>query len=143
MPVPQRVPNPKAEPTNPDVLARRWGIECDLARRIIQARGEIAFELWIFSGARTRAQQEAVSGTPFSISTHANSDAGGTCARLATGADVQPSSPAMRTNIFAAQMGAAMVRAGLRWGGGASVDPTTGIPKGNERWHVDLGSRPT
>ncbi len=123
-------------------MAYRWGLAPTLVQKIIQAQGDLdpRIELWIFSGIRDRAHHENISSTPFELSTHADTDARG-CARLATGADVQPMNPALRIDdLSAAQMGAAMTRSGLRWGGGAPFDDR-GIPVGNERWHVDLGSR--
>lgn len=141
--IPQRLPNPRVDLVTPEdicQLAQRWKISTRLASRIVKAQGTLPFDLWIFSGARSREHQEGISGTPFEVSTHADEDERG-CPRLATGADVQPVSPGIRLiGAAVGQMGAAMVMAGLRWGGGAPVGPD-GIPVGNERWHVDLGPR--
>ena len=141
--IPSPVPNPREDVdwhAKMCTIAERWGLDSDLARRIVEAQAEIPFDLWIFSGARDSFKQAQVSRTPFHLSTHADTDERG-CPRLSTGADVQPSSPAIRKMPMAvAQMGAAFVRHGLRWGGGAPVGDD-GIPVGNERWHVDLGPR--
>lgn len=143
MSFPQRIPNPVRVFVSTEAicdLAERWGISFDLAYRLTTAAGELPFDLWIFSGARTPDEQSGLQSIDFNISTHADRDARG-CPREATGADVQPISIGVRESPMAvAQMGAAFVRAGLRWGGGAPVDDT-GIPIGNERWHVDLGPR--
>lgn len=121
-------------------VADELGVEYELVRRLTQARHFLPFDLWIFSGARSAAEQARVSELPFARSTHADTDAAG-CARLATGADVQPVSPGVRVDKTSVlMMGAEFVRAGLRWGGGAPVDDI-GIPVGVERWHVDLGPR--
>lgn len=141
--IPVGVPNPSRDAvTRADIcsLAERLQVSPELIDRVVTAAARVPFDLWIFSGARTRAHQEAISNTPFDLSTHADTDARG-CRRLATGVDVQPRAPGIRLSSAAvAQMGAAMVHAGLRWGGGAPVGDD-GIPIGNERWHVDLGPR--
>jgi hypothetical protein len=141
--LPSPIPNPREEVDAREkacALAEQWGITSDLALRLMEAQAEIPFDLWIFSGARDEFQQARVSRTPFHNSNHATMDWRG-CPRLATAADVQPSSPAIRAMPMAvAQMGAAFVRHGLRWGGGAPVGDD-GIPVGNERWHVDTGPR--
>lgn len=143
MPVPEKIPNPRVTPISDVViceLANDWGLSPSLALKLVQAQEELPFELWIFSGARSPSEQAAVSSTPFERSTHADRFSE-ECPRWATGADVQPVSPAVRLSGAAvAQMGAAFVRQGLRWGGGAPVGDD-GIPVGNERWHVDLGPR--
>ncbi len=143
--IPQRVPNPHTEPVSVEeicALASRWGVTADLAGAVVRAQGELPFDIWIFSGSRGREQQEEVSATPFDRSTHADVEVNG-CPRLSTAVDVLPISPALRIDdVFTAQMGAALTRQGLRWGGGAPVDDR-GIPVANERWHVDLGARST
>jgi len=137
--IPQKVPNPRVEPVDACSFADRWGIDLQLAGRVIAAAGDLPFDVWIFSGSRSQGLQEDISDTPFAVSTHADRDNG--CDRLSTGADVQPVSPANRSDlVVVAQMGAAFVRHGLRWGGGARIGPD-GIPRGAERWHVDLGPR--
>lgn len=143
--LPSTIPNPNAEHITMEGLCRladRWGTSPDLMRRVIRARGQLPFDIWIFSGARTREQQEAASMTPFDLSTHADTDRLG-CPRIATGIDLQPVSPAVRQDLpSVALLGGEMVRQGFRWGGGAPVGPD-GIPQGDERWHFDLGRRTT
>lgn len=146
--IPQRLPNPFSDPTTPTqvcAIADRWGLDPNVVDRLIAARGEVPFDLWIFSGSRSEGHQRSVSSTPFDSSTHADVDLDG-CPRLATGADVQPVDIANRLDLVTiAQMGAAFTRAGLRWGGGAPVGDLSsdepGFPVGVERWHVDLGPR--
>jgi len=126
-------------------LAERWGLLPELAERIIASRKELPFDIWIFSGSRSRSTQREVSRTAFDVSTHSDEESNG-CPRLSTGADVQPTDIANRVDFATvAQMGSAFVRAGLRWGGGAPVerleDANPGGPVGVERWHVDLGPR--
>ena len=145
MPLPQRIPNSRVELVSFErmcSIARRWGLDVRVVELLARAQSELPFDLWLFSGARSREKQETVSSLAFDRSTHADMDTRG-CPRLATGADAQPVSPAVRMDRSSvAQMGAAFVRAGLRWGGGAAVDDV-GIPVGVERWHVDLGARQT
>lgn len=139
---PERIPNPRRERVSDVViceLAHDWGIAPNLALKLTRAQEMLPFDLWIFSGSRTRAEQSRYD-LEFDRSTHADHDSRG-CPRLATGADVQPVSPGIRSSGAAvAQMGSAFVHVGLRWGGGAPVGDD-GIPVGNERWHVDLGAR--
>lgn len=141
--IPSRLPHPKRDLVTPETvcrIAQKWRVKPLLVHKVIEAQGDLPFDLWIFSGARAREKQEEISGTPFDVSTHADTGRDG-CPRLATGVDVQPVSPGIRViNAAVAQMGAAMVLRGLRWGGGAPVTDA-GIPVGNERWHVDLGPR--
>ena len=126
------------------LLADKWGIEDRLAEGIIQAQGLLPFDIWIFSGSRSRSQQADLEErgrptAPFAASTHADVDRGG-CPRLATGADVQPVSPAIRADLSQqALFGSEMTRAGLRWGGRPPPHPFPGIPV--DKWHVDLGPR--
>lgn len=137
--IPQKVPNPRVEPVDPCSFADRWGLDLELAGRIISAAADLPFDVWIFSGSRSQSLQEDISDTPFAVSTHANRENG--CDRLSTGADVQPVELLNRVDlVVVAQMGAALFRQGLRWGGGARVG-SDGIPIGDERWHVDLGPR--
>lgn len=150
--IPQRVPNPFNELVGDQLcaIADRWGLEPDLVQALINARGELPFDIWIFSGSRSRSHQGQISRTPFALSTHADEDETG-CPRLSTGADVQPvdianrmtRAPSIETAVFlpVAQFGAAMTRARLRWGGGAPTNPDTGFPAGVEVWHVDMGPR--
>lgn len=143
--IPQRVPSRRVEPVSAEVvcaMANRWGVDTRLILGVVNAASTLPYDVWIFSGSRSREHQEEISETPFDRSTHAEEGANG-CPRLATGLDVQPVSPGVRLSLpDVAQMGAAMVLQGLRWGGGAPFDDT-GFPVGNERWHVDLGPRPT
>jgi len=141
--LPQRVPNPFKELVTTEIVcgfSDRWGIEPALLGKIADAQAELPFDLWIFSGARDESHQQSISRTPFDVSTHADRFEDG-CARLASGADVQPVDIANRSDLATvAQMGAAFTRQGLRWGGGARFD-SVGIPEGVERWHIDLGPR--
>lgn len=141
MPLPETLPDAlAATPADVCAFADRWGVEPALMLRAIQAAGDVPFDVWIFSGARSATEQSRLSPTPFSVSTHADHDAQG-CPRLATGIDMQPVSPGVRLSSAAvAQLGAAAVFRGLRWGGGAPVGDD-GIPVGVERWHFDLGPR--
>jgi len=88
----------------------------------------------IISGERTVREQDALrrSGRPTADndkSTHLDCPA--------TGSDLMPQIAV--TNVVKARLGAEMVLAGLRWGGGSPVDPETGIPAD---WnHFDLGPR--
>lgn len=115
-------------------LSRRWLISPELARRIVQAASFLPFNLQIISGYRSPEKQRALryEGRPAADvdkSTHT------TCP--ATGADLWPS--IAKTRVVQATFGEAVVRAGMRWGGGSPVDPATGIPSD---WnHVDLGPR--
>lgn len=141
--IPRRVPNPRTDAVTRATicqLADRMGVSPELLDRLTHAQAQLPFELHIFSAARSRDHQARVSSTPFDRSTHADEDTRG-CPRLATGVDVQPVQAGIRQSGAAvAQMGAAFVHAGLRWGGGAPVG-ADGIPVDNERWHVDLGPR--
>jgi hypothetical protein len=121
-------------------LAQRWQVDAQLLYAIAHAQAALPFRLHIFSGSRTAEEQRRLSSTPFALSTHADHDQAG-CPRNASGVDVQPILPGVRASRAAvAQMGAAFVLRGLRWGGGAPVD-SEGIPVAPEMWHVDLGPR--
>lgn len=115
-------------------LAERWGLAELLAIRLGQMAGRLEFAISIISGLRTRAEQQALreSGRPTApddLSTHLSCPA--------TGADVMPQI-AVTTSVKG-RIGTEAVFAGLRWGGGSKVDPTTGIPRD---WnHFDLGPR--
>lgn len=144
--IPQRVPNPRVDPEAAEMvcaLAQRWGIAVELADRLGRMAAMLPFDISIFSGARSRAEQQALEergrpATPFATSTHADTDERG-CPREATGADVWPTLAGIRESDAAvAQFGSAAVHAGLRWGGGSPVGDS-GIPL--DRWHVDLGPR--
>jgi len=141
--IPQTIPNPSREPVTDGMvchIADKWGVAPVLVDRLVSSQAELPFDIWIFSGSRSRSHQASVSRTPFEDTTHADTNLDG-CPRDASGADVQPVSPGVRLDpASVALMGSAFVRHGLRWGGGASVEPS-GIPVGVERWHVDLGPR--
>lgn len=124
-------------------VADRWGIDPVLSWKLMLTAAKLPFDIQIFSGARTREQQEQLERegrptAPFDVSTHADETASG-CPRRATGADVQPIDGGVRVIRAAiAQLGAAAVSAGLRWGGGSPVQ-ADGIP--SDFWHFDLGPR--
>jgi hypothetical protein len=119
---------------DPCGLVDRWLISPQLADRLILAASFLPFSLQIISGNRSPAHQMKLrqEGRPTADvdrSTHTSCPA--------TGADVWPSVAA--TRVVQATLGEALVRAGLRWGGGSPVDPSTGIPSD---WnHADLGPR--
>jgi len=142
----ETLPNSRdAEPSQERLcsLAQRWGIRFDLARRLVAMSQRLEFPVQIISGSRSRTEQTALleTGRPtarFELSTHANEFEDGSC-RLATGADLSPL--VAHVGAVRARMGAEAVFAGLRWGGGSQVDPSTGIP--SDWQHVDLGPRST
>lgn len=137
----EAVPRPEAPVAAQCAFALKWGIHWTLLERIQVMQREAPFGLTIISGARSRAEQEQLSreGRPtadFNLSTHASETENG-CPRLATGADLWPDVAVVP--LVKAHFGTAAVFAGLRWGGGSSIDPETGIPSD---WnHVDLGPR--
>lgn len=114
-------------------LSSRWLISPTLAERLILAASFLPFAISIISGHRSPEKQEALrrEGRPtadVSRSTHTSCPA--------TGADVWPAIAI--TRVVQATLGEALVRAGLRWGGGSPVD-SGGIPSD---WnHTDLGPR--
>lgn len=119
-------------------LARGWGLDEDFAIRLSRAILTLhPMEVTVISGQRSQSLQESLEGAaPFDVSTHANVDRNG-CPRLSTGADLRIS--VFPNNNAKATFGAAMVRQGLRWGGGSPIDPQTGIPSD---WnHIDAGRR--
>lgn len=124
------------EPINGDVcgLMRRWLISRELATRLVRGASFLPFSISIMSGYRSPEKQRALKeegrpAAPVDRSTHTSCPA--------TGADLWPN--IAKTRVVQATMGEAMVRAGLRWGGGSPVDPATGIPSD---WnHFDLGPR--
>ena len=131
--IPQRVA-PDADDFAECELISRWRISNELGRKIFQVARTLPFEIQIISGWRSlEHQQELIDqgkGAPLERSTHV------TCP--ATGADLWPTLAI--TDVVKAVFGENVVRAGLRWGGGSTVDPQTGIP-----WdwnHVDTGPRP-
>ena len=119
---------------DPCWLVDRWLISWELANRLTRAASYLPFPISIISGYRSPQKQEALrrEGRPTADvdrSTHTSCPA--------TGADVWPS--IAKTRVVQATLGEALVRAGLRWGGGSPVDPRTGIPSD---WnHADLGPR--
>lgn len=115
-------------------LVERWGIDDELARRLIAATWRLEFPVSIISGFRTTAMQDYLrrAGSPTAPndrSTHLSCPA--------TGADLLPQIAI--TNVVKARLGTEMHLAGLRWGGNSDKDPDTGIPSD---WnHFDLGPR--
>lgn len=111
----------------------KWGLDARLAARLQKMQEQFPTNLLIFSGFRTRDQQEELERAgrptaPFDVSTHT------TCP--ATGADIRPDiawDPAVELTF-----GLAAALAGLRWGGGSPIDDR-GIP--TDISHVDLGPR--
>ena len=68
MPLPQRIPNPTKEIVTRETvcsLAAKWRIEPVLAQKIINGAGDLPFEIWLFSGARSISQQKEVSDLDF------------------------------------------------------------------------------
>jgi len=120
--------------TDPCELSKRWGIDEEVAHRLVRGADQLEFGISIISGLRTRAEQQALrdAGRPATadfLSTHLSCPA--------TGVDLKPTIAV--TNVVRARLGAEMTFAGLRWGGGSQVDPNTGIPSD---WnHFDLGPR--
>lgn len=115
-------------------LSRRWLLHPELARRLVTMAAKAPFPIQIISGYRSPAKQQALRyegrpAAPVDKSTHTSCPA--------TGADVWPGVAV--TRVVQAQLGEAGVIAGLRWGGGSPVDPSTGIPSD---WnHFDMGPR--
>lgn len=119
--------------TDPCELARKWSIALELARALVKMTELVPFRIQLISGFRTAAQQQeliaAGKGAPVDVSTHTSCPA--------TGADLWPILAI--TDVVKAQLGAGATYVGLRWGGGSTPDPQTGIPAD---WnHVDLGPR--
>jgi len=115
----------------------RWGLEQELSDRLLDMAGNIPFGLTIYSGRRTLQEQEALerAGRPTAppeLSTHLACPSQGADVRFTLGAaNLEPTSRVL--------FGFHAVNAGLRWGGGGSIDPQTGIPSD---WnHLDLGPR--
>ena len=140
MPIPQTIPpNPTTE--HLCSIAQRWGITYSLAVSLATMAGQLPFGIQIISGSRTKASQDELTrqGRPTAAwdrTTHADAEPDG-CLRLATGADLMPLVAAVP--MVKAHLGTAAVFSGLRWGGGSSIDPETGIPSD---WnHVDQGPR--
>lgn len=120
-------------------MARIWGVDPSvlLATRAAAARfeEETRREVWITSGYRTKAEQDALRSegrpaAPDNVSTHRSCPA--------TGIDI--SLGFLPTRVQKAIWGRHVVMQGLRWGGGGPVDDL-GIP---DDWqHVDRGRRNT
>jgi len=132
MPIPERIGSVTG--LDPCDVAMRWGISYELSERLSQGADRLEFPVAIISGLRTAAQQEALRRggrptAPPAVSTHLSCPA--------SGADLMPQIAV--TNVVKARLGTEMTLAGLRWGGGSSPDPDTGIPSD---WnHFDLGPR--
>ena len=114
-------------------LAQRWRIAQELAFKLQDMAHRLPYQVSIISGYRSVEEQNVLieegKGAPLNRSTHV------TCP--ATGADLWVAVAV--TDVVKAVFGEAAVSSGLRWGGGSSVDPQTGIPSD---WnHVDLGPR--
>lgn len=115
-------------------FADRWKLDLELARALSQGASFLPYPIQIISGYRTPAEQDALRqegkpAAPNDVSTH--------LACPSQGADVW--TPTVTpTDMVKAAVGEAMVRAGLRWGGGSTPDGA-GIPSD---WnHFDFGPR--
>lgn len=123
--------------TDPCTISDRWGIDPELASRLVRMADQIPWGLVIFSGARTEAHQDSLraEGRPTADndkSTHLSCPATGADVRFAVGA----ANLERRSRI---EFGRAAAIAGLRWGGGGRMDETGIIPLD---WnHLDLGPR--
>lgn len=129
--------------TDPCSLASKWGIDIDLATRLVSMVNRLEFPVSIISGLRSRKEQEALrrSGRPT-----ADPDKSTHLSCPATGADVQPQ--IFVTTLVKARLGAEARFAGLRWGGGSPTVRHTDIGGGTallpSDWnHFDLGPRRT
>jgi len=132
MPLPELI-DPEWSPEQLCDFADRWGIAHELAFRLFRMARRLEFPVRMISGERTDAMQDELRRdgrptAPNDLSTH--------LACPATGADVLPTIAAVRT--VKARLGTEGTLAGMRWGGGGSVDEG-GIPSD---WpHFDLGPR--
>ena len=116
-----------------------WRVLPELAEKIAllltRARSELGITVRIISGYRSVAKQMELKrqgrpAAPPDVSNHT------TCPARA----VDLSLGFAPTNVQKATLGRIATEIGLRWGGGSSVDPRTGIPSD---WnHFDLGPRP-
>jgi len=124
-------------------LAVKWGVSTTTMRKVAAAAALFSemtgtpgdSRVWIVSGARTDAEQNALrrSGRPAAAnnrSTHL------TCP--ATGVDISLGLGPSRMEMVL--WGDLAVRQGLRWGGGGEVNEV-GVPV--DWQHVDLGPRTT
>jgi uncharacterized protein YcbK (DUF882 family) len=118
-------------------VAERWGVSIDTVKRVAFSAQDYALEtggrVWIISGARTDAEQNALrrNGRPVAPndrSTHLSCPA--------TGMDVNLGIGPSRFQIVT--WGRIAMVNGLRWGGGGRVDEA-GIPL--DWQHVDRGPR--
>lgn len=120
-------------------LEREWRIDPDLASRVAilltRASSALGITVRVISGYRTVLHQLELrkQGRPAAhpdISNHTF------CPARA----VDLSLGFAPTNVQKATLGRIGTEVGLRWGGGSTVDPMTGIPSD---WnHFDLGPRP-
>jgi len=119
-------------------IAQRWAVSVDTIQRVQLAAADFFTEtgrrVWIISGWRSRAQQNALSraGRPTAAddrSTHRSCPA--------TGVDI--SLGPVPSGFLKATWGRFTLIHGLRWGGGGGVDPDSGIPL--DWQHVDTGPR--
>ncbi len=129
--IPQLVPSSDGEALC--VFANKWGIDLELAKRLVIMQDHVPYGLRIISGHRTEEEEAALKAegrptAPPGRSTHTSCPA--------TGADLDPTIAV--TSAVKASYGQAAVWAGLRWGGGSPVD-SGGIP--SDWRHVDLGPR--
>lgn len=132
--IPEKVP-PAEDWEAVCALSARWLIAPELGMRIAKMAGELPYDVQIISGWRSADTQAALIGAGGPAATEEKSTHR-TCP--ATGADLWLPTVTPVPAVKAA-FGVAAMRAGLRWGGGSRVDPTTGIP---EDWnHVDMGPR--
>jgi len=124
--------------TDPCAISARWTIALELAKRLVLMARSIPGGLVIFSGFRTEAQQDHLrrDGRPA-----ADNDKSTHLSCPATGADVKFAVGGANAEVQSrVQFGLAANLAGLRWGGGSTVDDT-GVPSD---WnHLDLGPRTT
>lgn len=115
-------------------LVERWLIDPRTARALTKGARALEFGVSIISGNRSCEEQEELleegrTRATCLTSTHVSCPA--------TGVDVWPS--VAPVGAVKARLGAEMVLSGLRWGGGSTIDPSTGIPRD---WnHFDLGPR--
>ena len=116
----------------------RWQITSSLGLKLMEVDANLPFRVQIISGHRTDKEQIALGragrpAAPVDRSTHTECPA--------TGADLWPEvAPVVSVKAL---FGSAVVRAGLRWGGGSPVgsleSDEPGIPSD---WnHVDEGPR--
>lgn len=129
--IPRRIPT-RQECQEDPLWFVAWGISPELAMRLMVVADQAdPMVVNIISGFRTAEhERDLVGGIAPELSTHT------TCP--ATGADL--SLPTVTpTDAVKAQFGSWVTYAGLRWGGGSTINQETGIPRD---WnHVDLGPR--